>query len=79
MDSAATLPVFPPKLAKMIPMRSADNEGQVIAAARAIDRMLKSAGLDWHDLAAASTPEAPKPKRVAPDCESPRYMTARSR
>ena len=79
MDSAATLPAFPPKLAKMIRMLSADNDGQVLAAARAIDRTLKSAGLDWHDLAAAFMPEDPKPKRVAPDWESPRYTTAPSR
>ena len=36
---------------KLIPMLSSDQGGEVIAAAAAIGRALKGAGLDWHDLA----------------------------
>ena len=40
-----------PKLAKLIPMLSSNHAGEVLATAAAITRTLKSAGLDWHDLA----------------------------
>ena len=37
--------------AKLIVMLSSDNDGEVVSAARAIDRKLKADGKDWHWLA----------------------------
>jgi hypothetical protein len=47
-----------PKLTKMILVLSSDQDGDVIATARAVGRLLKVNGYDWHDLAASlrSTP-----------------------
>jgi hypothetical protein len=44
-----------PRLSKLIPLLSSTHDDEVVAAARAIARMLASAGADWHDLAAALT------------------------
>ena len=49
-----TLPaVILPKLSKLIPMLSTDQDGELVAAARAIGRALQGVGLDFHDLAHA--------------------------
>ena len=80
----SALPTIAPKLAKIIPMLSSPNDGEVVNTARAIERTLKGIGADWHDLAKALTapamarPEAaePKPKPPRQDWESPRYTTA---
>jgi hypothetical protein len=45
-----------PKLGKLIPLLASDKDGEVLAAARAIGRTLKSAKSDFHDLVAALTP-----------------------
>jgi hypothetical protein len=37
------------RLTKLVLMLSSDHDGEVVAAARAIDRTLKDAGTDWHD------------------------------
>jgi hypothetical protein len=42
-----------PQLSKLVLMLSSTHAGEVVAAARAIDRVLKSNRLDWHDLAQA--------------------------
>ena len=42
-----------PMLGKLIPRLASNHEGEVVATARAIERLLKSNGCDWHDLAAA--------------------------
>lgn len=81
----SALPTITPKLAKIIPMLSSPNDGEVVNTARAIERTLKSAGLDWHDFAKALTALAMAPSSAAPepspkpprqDWESPRYTTA---
>ena len=41
-----------PRLGKLVVLLGSDRDGEVIGAARAIDRVLKSSGRDWHDLAA---------------------------
>jgi hypothetical protein len=41
-----------PKLAKMLPRLASDYDGEVVATVRAIERLLRSSGRDWHDLAA---------------------------
>lgn len=46
----ALAPVVP-KIAKLIPRLGTDSDGECVATVRAIERTLKSAGLDLHDLA----------------------------
>jgi len=49
-----------PKLEKLVLMLSSDQPGEVVAAANAIERALRTAGADWHDLAHELTrPAAP--------------------
>jgi hypothetical protein len=57
--SPANLTTIAPKLAKICLMLSSDCDHEVVAAARAIDKTLQSAGFDWHDLVA--TLFAPRP------------------
>jgi hypothetical protein len=45
------------KLAKLLPLLSSDREGERVGTVAAIDRVLKSAKLDWYDLAAQITVE----------------------
>jgi hypothetical protein len=42
-----------PTIAKLLRLLASDKPGEVIAAVRALQRVLKSAGLDLHDLANA--------------------------
>lgn len=44
-----------PRLKSLLLMLSSDRDGEVVAAARAVERTLKSAGADWHDLAGLLT------------------------
>jgi hypothetical protein len=41
-----------PTIAKMLPRLASDYDGEVVATVRAIERVLRSGGRDWHDLAA---------------------------
>ena len=41
-----------PTLGKLIPRLASEHDGEVVATARAIERVLKANGRDWHDLAA---------------------------
>jgi hypothetical protein len=48
-----------PKLQRLLLLLSSNRPGEVVAAAAAIDRTLRAAGCDWHDLAAGIlTPSA---------------------
>lgn len=62
---------IPAKLAKLIPMLSSPMDGEVVAAARAIEKSLKGAGLDWHDLVNAisfnANPSKAKPSKAWAD------------
>ena len=49
----STLAPIADKLSKLLRMLTSDHDGEVVAAARSINRALKSAGLDIHVLAAA--------------------------
>jgi hypothetical protein len=42
-----------PKIGKLIPRLASTHDGEVVATARAIGRILRAAGSDWHDVAAA--------------------------
>jgi N6-adenosine-specific RNA methylase IME4 len=46
---------LPPILARLLPRLGSPHDGEVVATARAIERVLKSEKRDWHDLAAALT------------------------
>lgn len=48
-------PAIIPKLAKLVPLLGSDQDGEVVATARAICRTLAGAGCDLHALAAALT------------------------
>ena len=48
-----------PRLHKLILMLSSEHEGEAFGAVRAIGRVLKDAGGDWHDLADAIAGNAP--------------------
>lgn len=45
-----------PRLVRLMPRLASDADGEVVATVRAIDRALRGAGCDWHDLTAALTP-----------------------
>jgi hypothetical protein len=51
------------KIAKLIPLLASHHDGEVVATARAIERTLKSAGLDLHALADVVEHE-PTPKEL---------------
>jgi len=55
---------FRVKLAQALLLMSSNKDGEVVAAAHAIDRLLKSAKWDWHDLADLVRDGG---KRLAPD------------
>jgi hypothetical protein len=48
----ATIAEIVPKPKKLLRMLSFEQPGEVVSAAYAIGRMLRTAGADWHDLAA---------------------------
>src|SRR5262245_28718091 len=45
------------KIAKLIPALHSHSEIEIASAARAIERLLKAIGADWHDLAAVVSGE----------------------
>jgi hypothetical protein len=47
----ASLSIIGPRLAKLLPLLSSDQPGEVVATARAIGQTLQRGGMDWHDLA----------------------------
>jgi len=52
-----TLPTtVAPTIGKLIPRLASEHDGEVVATARAIERLLKSYGSDLHDLAATICP-----------------------
>jgi hypothetical protein len=49
---------LPSSIADLIRRLSTNFDGEVVATVRAIDRKLKAAGCDWHDLARVATAQA---------------------
>jgi hypothetical protein len=43
------------RVSKLVLMLSSSHDGEIVSAARAISRMLKSSGTNWHDLVACLT------------------------
>ena len=58
-----------PRLEKLLLMLSSGSDGEVVNAARAIDRTLRTAGADWHDLTGLLASPAPRPR---PQPKTPR-------
>ena len=50
MPSMNRLSPLVPRLEKLLLMLSSGSDGETLAAVRAIDRTLRTAGADWHDL-----------------------------
>lgn len=60
-------PAVRERLGKLLPMLSSSHNGERAGAVAAIERVLKGAGLDWHDFTAAiTTPPATSPHRPTP-------------
>jgi hypothetical protein len=56
-----------PKLRKLLLMLSSNKDGEVVNAARAIERTLRAANADWHDLTERlSAPRSPPPPPPPP-------------
>jgi hypothetical protein len=59
------------KLGKLVPLLSSNQDGERVGAVAAIERVLKAAGYDWHDLTGlitsppAAAPSPPPPHRPA--------------
>jgi hypothetical protein len=52
---------FPPILARLVPRLDSPHDGEIIATAKAIERVLHSSSMDWHDLTKAITAPPPIP------------------
>jgi hypothetical protein len=64
-------PAVRSKLGKLLPMLSSNHDGERVGAVAAIERVLRNANLDWHDLSAsigaAAAPRREPPRRQADD------------
>ena len=73
-------PAVRDKLGKLLPLLSSDHNGERVGAVAAIERVLKSAGLDWHDLTGvitappAAAPSPPPPRPAAAEDDTPLAM-----
>ena len=68
-----------PVLAFLIPLLASDRDGEALGAARAIERKLVAAGLDFHDLAAVVAGTSPAVLDITPDtAASPRPKSKRA-
>jgi len=75
------------KLRLLVPILGSTHDGEIIGAARAIDRTLKSDGCDWHTLTAHLLPAAqprggptwapPPPEQEPADLARWEYIVAR--
>jgi hypothetical protein len=59
--------VIAPMLCKLIPRLGSNHPGEVVATAAAIERVLRGAGHDWHDLASALTTARKQEPRQEPE------------
>jgi len=50
-ETTCAMPDHATQIGKLIPRLASDHDGEVVATVRAIMRVLKTAGLDLHDLA----------------------------
>jgi hypothetical protein len=54
-----TIRPLPPVIAQLLPRLGSNFDGEIIATAKAIQRVLHSSSMDWHDLTKAITAPAP--------------------
>jgi hypothetical protein len=54
---------LPPVIAQLLPRLGSNFDGEIIATAKAIERVLHSSSMDWHDLTRAITAPAPLPRQ----------------
>ena len=59
-----------PLLGKLLPLLQSNHDGEVVAAARAISRVLQRAGQGWHDLTNALLQPQP-PAQSEPNTGEP--------
>jgi predicted nuclease of predicted toxin-antitoxin system len=52
---------LPPVIAQLLPRLGSNFDGEIIATAKAIERVLHSSSMDWHDLTKAITAPPPIP------------------
>jgi hypothetical protein len=60
-----TPPNFPEQIGKLIPRLGSAFDGEVVATARAIEKTLAGAGLEWFDIVNALTPKQTIPLALA--------------
>jgi hypothetical protein len=75
--SAALAPIGP-RLGQLIRMLGSDRDGEVLSAARALGRTLRSINADFHDLAAAIEREAPSANHGPSDHRTMAHWILRS-
>src|SRR5262249_2960317 len=63
----APLNQIAPRLKKLLLMLSSERDGEIVNAARLINRTLRGAGADWHDLVAGLLTPARAPTQTARD------------
>jgi hypothetical protein len=61
--AASLTPAFADKLVKVLGMLGSDHDGEVAAAGRRADAMIKGAGLSWGDVIARATRRSEQPQR----------------
>jgi len=65
-----------PLIAKLLPRLASNHDGEVVATARAIGRLLRADGLDLHDLATAiAPPSVPRLGSSRRHCRAPECRT----
>jgi hypothetical protein len=64
------------KVTKLLLPLASNHDGEVVATAWAIERLLRADGMDLHDLAAAITPPpVPRPVSTRRHCRTPDWRT----
>jgi hypothetical protein len=61
--AASLTPAFADKLVKVLGMLGSVHDGEVAAAGRRADAMVKGAGLSWGDVIAPAAPRSEQPQR----------------
>jgi hypothetical protein len=61
-----------------VPRLASDADGEVVSTVRAIDRTLRGAGFDWHDLTSALKPALPRPASMPQPQPQPKPRAPRT-
>lgn len=60
------------KLEMLLPRLASDQDGEIVSTVKAIDRLIRKEGRDWHDLTAALTGKAQQQTRQTHHQEPPK-------